>query len=259
MMGPGGPGGMPVGITMHQHQGLGGTAPTHPTHQRPGFGGQASAPPAPSPAPAVSTRGSPGGADVGPPAFFAAATCPAATRSRARSIACRSSPERTRAARRAAARRRRRRTAARAARAARGVRRRASRTAAALRTVPGTFLYPRPTAHPWAAARSPWAAGRAGAGVFGASTGAAREAGKAPKATAAAGKATSPAPVQRRCPSLGSRRKRSDQKYSCRFCVFCSLRAASQAARVSTRGRRSARGVEGRRAPGGERRASHSA
>ena len=65
-----GPGGMPVGITMHQHQGLGGTAPTHPQQQRPGFGGQGLGP-AGAGAGGFDARFPGGGADVGPPAFFA--------------------------------------------------------------------------------------------------------------------------------------------------------------------------------------------
>jgi len=66
-----GPGGMPVGITMHQHQGLGGTAPTHPQQQRPGFGGQGLGQGLGAGAGGFDARFPGGGADVAPPAFFA--------------------------------------------------------------------------------------------------------------------------------------------------------------------------------------------
>ena len=118
MMGPGGGMMGPVGITMHQHQGLGGTAPTHQTHQRPGFGGQGLGRRRRRRRRRLRRAVPRGGADVGPPAFFAGGDVSGGDTLARALDRVQIEPPNEPGARRAAARRRRRRrrTAARAAR-----------------------------------------------------------------------------------------------------------------------------------------------
>ena len=239
-MGPGGGAVGPVGITMHQHRARhrAGASSTSDPVRRPGPG-----PPAPAARPAASTRGSPGGADVGPPAFFAGGDVRRRhARARARPRADRApEPGRAAAARR---RRRRRRTAA----AAHFARRPETRVAGGggapggLGALPhaGNVSLPSPNGSS-VGGGEPWAAGRA-AGVFGAA-GAAR--GENAKSNGGGGEGDQPSPVPRRCPSLGSHPQVTRVLVSF-LCFLFSARRSRQRAFLAETVRR---GV-GRRAPG---------